>query len=77
MTTFEAFSLLVQFGLLQIALITLIVTIVVFLFKKSNRSRYKVSDYFLSLNNKTTGQLLLMQFAVAGIRVVAATRYLF
>lgn len=34
MTTYEAFSLLAQFGLLQIAVLTLIVTIVVYLCKK-------------------------------------------
>ncbi|WP_240510068.1 putative holin-like toxin [Virgibacillus profundi] len=34
MTTFEVFSLLAQFGLLQIAMLTLIVTIVVYLNKK-------------------------------------------
>ncbi|MFZ3577489.1 putative holin-like toxin [Virgibacillus sp. DJP39] len=34
MTTFEALSLIVQFGLVQIATLTLIVTIVVYLNKK-------------------------------------------
>ncbi|WP_373895523.1 putative holin-like toxin [Virgibacillus sp. CBA3643] len=38
MTTYETLSLLAQFGLLQIANVTLTVTIVVYLRKRSNRS---------------------------------------
>lgn len=38
MTTYESLSLLAQFGLFQIANMTLTVTIVVYLIKKSNRS---------------------------------------
>ncbi|WP_235792270.1 putative holin-like toxin [Virgibacillus salidurans] len=38
MTTYETLSLLAQFGLLQIASLTLNVTIVVYLIKRSNRS---------------------------------------
>ncbi|WP_246202490.1 putative holin-like toxin [Virgibacillus doumboii] len=34
MTTYEVLSLLAQFGLLQIAMLTLIITIVVYLIKK-------------------------------------------
>ncbi|WP_235793921.1 putative holin-like toxin [Virgibacillus salidurans] len=38
MTTYETLSLLAQFGLLQIANLTFVVTIVVYLIKRNNRS---------------------------------------
>src|SRR5699024_11815061 len=74
MTTYEAMSLIAQFGMTQIAILTLIVTIVVYLNKRSNRPRLRSAITSVDLLISTFGQPLFMRSVVAGVRVVDAIR---